>query len=222
MPESEIYFRLAGKMGMDVTGDDGIPAPDDYDRWLADRVLQTDGFSISRLKEAPMIPKQSEEIAYSNRKFSTASGKIELWSDSAAKLWGVDPLPAYDPPENFNEDHLPFRLMTPCIASRIHSQFGNLEVIRSVTDEPAWEISAADARKLGLKSGDPIRVFNSGGEVRGRVRVTARVRQGSIVFPNGVWLSEGGGVNSLVKPAETDMGHGAAFHNTRVGVEKAS
>jgi anaerobic selenocysteine-containing dehydrogenase len=222
MPESEIYFHLAGKMGMDVTGAGGIPAPDEYDRWLADRISQADGFSVSRLKEGPVIPGQSEEIAYSNRKFSTASGKIELWSDSAVKLWGVNPLPSFDPPDNFNEEHLPFRLMTPCIASRIHSQFGNLEVIRSVTDEPAWEISVADARKLELKSGDLIRVFNSGGEVRGRVKVTARVSKGSIVFPNGVWLNEGGGVNALVTPAETDMGHGAAFHNTRVGVEKAS
>lgn len=222
MPESEIYFRLAGKMGIDVTGAGGIPAPDEYDNWLADRVSQTDGFSISQLKEEPLIPMQSEEIAYSNRKFSTPSGKIELWSDSAVKLWGVDPLPSYDPPDNFNEEHLPFRLMTPCIASRIHSQFGNLEVIRSVSEEPAWDMSVTDARKLGLKSGDHIRVFNFNGEVTGRVRVTARVRKGSIVFPNGIWLNEGGGVNALVTPAETDMGHGAAFHNTRVGVEKVS
>jgi anaerobic selenocysteine-containing dehydrogenase len=222
MPESEIYFRLAGKMGMDVTGAGGIPAPDEYDRWLTERISRTEGFSLRQLKEMPVIPEQSEEVAYSDRKFSTASGKIELWSDTAVKLWGVDPLPAYDPPANFNEAHLPFRLMTPCIASRIHSQFGNLEVIRSVTDKPAWEISVADARILGLKSGDRIRVFNSNGEARGRVRVTARVRRGSIVFPNGVWLNEGGGVNVLVTPAETDMGHGAAFHNTMVGVEKVS
>jgi anaerobic selenocysteine-containing dehydrogenase len=54
------------------------------------------------------------------------------------------------------------------------------------------------------------------------VRVTARARRGSIIFPNGIWLNEGGGVNTLITPAETDMGHGAAFHNTRVGVEKVS
>ena len=94
-------------------------------------------------------------------------------------------------------------------------------MIRSVTYEPEWEIAIADALKLKLKSGDLIRVFNSNGEVRGRVRVTARVRKGSIVFPNGIWLNEGG-VNALVTPAETDMGHGAAFHNTRAGVEKVT
>jgi len=222
MPESEIYFRLAGKMGMNVTGTSGIPSPQEYDKWLAERVGDTEGCSLQQLKEAPRIPQQVEELAYSDRKFSTESGKIELWSDTAVKLWGVAPLPSYDPPDDFNEAHLPFRLMTPCNASRIHSQFGNLEMIRYVTDKPVWEISVTDARKLGLKNGDIIRVFNSNDVVRGRVKITARVRSGTIVFPNGVWLNEGGGVNALITPSETDMGHGAAFHNTRVGVEKAS
>jgi anaerobic selenocysteine-containing dehydrogenase len=101
-----------------------------------------------------------------------------------------------------------------------HSQFGNLEVIKSVVEEPLWEISVADARRRGLRSGDKIRVFNSRGEVAGRVRVTPRVKSGSLVFPNGIWLGEGGGVNILIEPSETDMGHGAAFHNTRADIEK--
>ncbi|MCK7530946.1 MAG: hypothetical protein MZV63_07810 [Marinilabiliales bacterium] len=153
-------------------------------------------------------------------KFNTPSGRIELWSDRAVTLWGVNPLPAYEPLHDNGEAHLPFRLMTPNIASRIHSQFGNLEVIKSVIEEPSWEISVADGRRLELKSGDRIRVFNSLGEVTGMVKVTHRVRNGSIVFPNGIWLSEGGGVNRLIPPQETDMGHGAAFHNARVDIEK--
>jgi hypothetical protein len=43
----------------------------------------------------------------------------------------------------------PYRLMTPNIASRIHSQFGNLEVIRSVVEEPAWEISVCRRTEKG-------------------------------------------------------------------------
>ncbi len=220
LPESEVYWRLAQKMGMNTGSDSGIPAPGEYENWLRERISHTPGFVPEELIQKPVIPEQNEHPAYASQKFSTPSGKIELWSDIAVKLWGVNPLPSYDRPDDFNESHLPFRLMTPNIASRIHSQFGNLEVVRSVTDPPAWEISITDARRLGLISGDAIRVFNSRGEVTGRVSVTARVRQGSIVFPNGIWLSEGGGVNRLITPAETDMGHGAAFHNTRVDIEK--
>ncbi|MFZ2286928.1 MAG: molybdopterin-dependent oxidoreductase [Bacteroidales bacterium] len=220
LPESEIYRRLADMMGMETGAGSGIPAAGEYDSWLADRIGHTPGFSPGELREKPVIPDQNEDPAYSGGKFSTPSGKIELWSETAVKLWGVKPLPTYEPPDDFGESHLPFRLMTPNIASRIHSQFGNLEVVKSVIDEPAWEISLADARSLRLRSGDTIRVFNSRGDVTGTVRVTARARDGSIVFPNGIWLAEGGGVNRLIAPAETDMGHGAAFHNTRVGIEK--
>ena len=219
LPESEIYWRLVQIMGLDNTAT-GIPAPSDYDNWLTERISHTPGFLRDELMQRPVIPDQNEHPAYGNMKFETPSGKIELWSDRAAKLWGVNPLPAYEPLNDFGEEHLPLRLMTPNIASRIHSQFGNLQVIRSVVEEPAWEMSVADARRRGLRNGDMVRVFNSRGEVRGRVRVTARVRNGSLVFPNGIWMSEGGGVNMLIAPSETDMGHGAAFHNTRVDMEK--
>jgi len=220
LPESEIYWRLAQIIGLPSGGETGIPAPDEYDNWLMERISHTPGFARGELIRKPVIPEQNAHPAYASMKFDTPSGKIELWSDRAVKLWGVSPLPTYEPPADFGETRLPFRLMTPNIASRIHSQFGNLEVIRSVVEEPAWEISVADARKRGLRSGDRIRIFNSRGEVTGRLRVTARVKNGSLVFPNGIWLGEGGGVNRLIEPCETDMGHGAAFHNTRVDIEK--
>jgi anaerobic selenocysteine-containing dehydrogenase len=220
IPESEIYRRLAQLTGISSGEDNSLPAPGNYDAWLMERISHTPGFVKDELLEKPVIPEQNEHPAYANMKFDTPSGKIELWSDSAVKLWGVNPLPTYESPADFGEAHLPFRLMTPNIASRIHSQFGNLEVIKSVVEEPMWEVSVADARKKGLKSGDTLRIFNSRGEITGRVRVTARVKSGSLVFPNGIWLGEGGGVNRLIAPSETDMGHGAAFHNTRADIEK--
>ncbi len=220
LPENEIYRRLAERLKLPAGKENGIPAPEDYDDWLTERISHTPGFVREELFQKPVIPEQNEHPAYAGMKFATPSGRIELWSDRAVKLWGVDPLPSYEPPEDFGESHLPFRLMTPNIASRIHSQFGNLEVIKSVIDEPVWEISVTDARKLGLRSGDNIRIFNSRGDVTGRVKVTARVKSGSLVFPNGIWLGEGGGVNRLIAPCETDMGHGAAFHNTRADIEK--
>jgi len=219
LPESEIYWRLAQIMDLDACAA-GIPAPGEYESWLMERISHTPGFVRDELMQKPVIPDQNEHPAYANMKFDTPSGKIELLSDRAAQLWGVNNLPTWDKPDDFGESHLPFRLMTPNIASRIHSQFGNLKVIRSVVDEPAWEISAADARRKGVRSGDRIRIFNSRGEITGKVKISARVKSGSLVFPNGIWLYEGGGVNKLISPSETDMGHGAAFHNTRADIEK--
>ena len=222
IPESSVYWHLAGRLGIDPGSIDKIPSPDEYNNWLTERIRHTPGFVVEELMKKPVIPAKTDEPAYRTNKFSTPTGKIELWSDDAARLWGVSHLPSYDAPGDFGESDLPFRLMTPNIGSRIHSQFGNLEVVSGLMEEPSWEIAVSDARRLGLRSGDQVRVFNSRGEVKGRVRVTTRVRRGSIVFPNGIWLAEGGGVNRLIPPAETDMGHGAAFHNTRADIEKIS
>jgi anaerobic selenocysteine-containing dehydrogenase len=221
-PESEIYCLLAQMMKLEPDGHGSLPSPDEYDKWLEGHISHDGTLSKEELEKAPLIARQSEELAYHEMKFDTPSGKIELWSDRAVQLWKVSPLPEYVPPDDISYSHLPFMLMTPNIASRIHSQFGNLEIIKSVTEEPAWEISVADARRMRLKTGDAIRIYNTNGEVSGTVRVSARVKSGSIVFPNGIWLSEGGGVNTLIEPAETDMGYGAAFHNTMVAIEKRS
>ena len=220
IPESEIYWTLAQKMGMNGEKSGSIPSPDEYDDWLVERIRHTPGFEVGELMKRPVIPLQNDEPAYRKNEFRTPSGRIELWSDDAARLWGVSPLPSYDPPGDAGDAGLPFRLMTPNDASRIHSQFGNLEVIKSLIEKPLVEISVADARRLELKSGDAVRIFNSRGELEGTAKVTYRVRTGSIVFPNGIWLAEGGGINRLIPPLETDMGYGAAFHNTRAGIEK--
>jgi hypothetical protein len=42
-----------------------------------------------------------------------------------------------------------------------------------------------------------------------------------VVFPNGIWLTEGGGANQLIEGQETDIGYGAAFHDNMVEIERA-
>jgi anaerobic selenocysteine-containing dehydrogenase len=201
-----------------------IPEPgnDNFEHWLAGRISAYDSITLDELRKGPVIPSRIETIAYSDLRFPTESGRIELYSDAAARRWGVSPLPSYVSLDIRSINKLPFRLMSPNIGSRIHSQFGNLEVIKSVTMTPAWEICPADAGRLGIRTGDSIKISNSRGEVTGTARVTNRVKKGSVVFPNGIWLGEGGGVNALIDPLETDMGFGAAFHNAEVNIEKAN
>jgi anaerobic selenocysteine-containing dehydrogenase len=64
-----------------------------------------------------------------------------------------------------------------------------------------------------------VRVFNDRGKVDVTVRLDHSLRPGCIVIHNGWWLSEGGGINLLSAARETDMGHGAAFHDNAVEVE---
>jgi anaerobic selenocysteine-containing dehydrogenase len=82
-------------------------------------------------------------------------------------------------------------------------------------------MSPVDAAGRGIAEGDRVRVFNDRGSVEIEVRLDHSLRPGCFVIHNGWWLSEGGGINLLSAARETDMGHGAAFHDNAVEVEHA-
>jgi anaerobic selenocysteine-containing dehydrogenase len=217
LPESEIYYYLAKKAGLNT---DNLPEPGNVniEKWMERRIKDFSPISIEDLRKAPMIPPSLQEIAYEDCKFETPSGKAELLSIRAEEIWGVSTLPVYIPAENENSGfHL--ILLTPNMGSRIHSQFGNLEIIRSSFDEPGAKISPVEAEKRYIKNGSRIRIYNENGSVITTAIISARIPEGTIVLPNGIWLNEGGGGNELISARETDMGFGAAFHDTMVETE---
>jgi len=222
MPESELYYRLAEMMNLCPENENPIPEPgnENFEKWLVKRIKENDEVTLDKLKEGPYLPAGFTEVAFNDYIFPTPSGKIELLSNQAAEMWGVSVLPAYVPLQNDPDRCGRLHLLTPNTGSRIHSQFGNLNAIKTVTEPPAWELSPNDAGKFDLKNGDNIRISSGSGSVTGIVSVTNRVKNGCIVFPNGIWFNEGGGVNALIPGRETDMGYGAAFHDVYVKVEK--
>jgi anaerobic selenocysteine-containing dehydrogenase len=136
--------------------------------------------------------------------------------------WGISPLPDYIALKHSDEEKkFPLILFTPNTGSRIHSQFGNLKIIRQTTGKPVIRISPEDAEERNIKNGSTIKVFNLNGELTNKVEISNRIPKGLVVFPNGIWFSEGGGVNQLTTGQETDMGFGAAFHDNRVEIERA-
>jgi anaerobic selenocysteine-containing dehydrogenase len=155
-------------------------------------------------------------------KFDTPSGKIELYSSEAQRKWGISPLPdcrTYE--EDPANDSYPLNFLTPNTASRIHSQFGNLNIIRATVQEPVAGLAPADAKKRKINTGDKIRIYNKQGEIYSSARISNRIPPGIVVLPNGLWLNEGGGGNNLIDGRHTDMGFGSAFHDSMVEVEKA-
>jgi len=221
MPESEIYYHLAKRLGLSIdTSQLPEPGNGNIEKWLENRIRGYSNLTLSELKKGPVLAPGLQHIAYSDMKFETPSGKIELLSSEAARKWGISPLPEYIA-DDTEDKHYPLSLITPNAAGRIHSQFGNLNIIRTTLPEPAAELSPFDAKKRRIITGDRIRIRNSEGEIVTRARISGRVPRGIIVLPNGIWLSEGGGGNHLITGRFTDIGFGAAFHDTRVEVEKA-
>ncbi len=227
-PESEIYRMLALKLGFETKIVREL-FPDNSDesieRWLEEKLRPFPGISLDKLKKGPVMAPGLQNIAFSDYIFKTPSGKVELLSDKARKLWGVDELPAFNlTEENTIQDvkngKKAYYFLTPNTKNRIHSQFGNLDVIRQFDPEPRLEINPEDASEDGIKNGETVRIFNDRGEFYSKVRFNFGIRKSCLSVPNGWWISEGGGGNYLTAARETDMGHGTAFHDNLVYIEK--
>ena len=110
--------------------------------------------------------------------------------------------------------------MTPNTKNRIHSQFNNLKLIEQFSEKPLFYLNPSDASEYKINEGDFIRVFNDRGELSGEVKFDFGLKSGCVTMRNGWWISQGGTVNFLSNGIETDMGYGAAFHDTMVNIEK--
>lgn len=224
-PETEIYRMLGRRLGVaEEALAAALPGPSDsaVEAWLDGRLAPL-GLSLADFEKGPVLSPRFEEVAFAGLTFPTPSGKIELASDEAVSRWGVSRLPEFleplERPEPAGE--FPLHLLTPNTKNRIHSQFGNLETIRRMGPAPFVAMHPRDAHSRGLGAGATARVFNGRGELRLPVALDRGLRPGCVSVTNGFWLAEGGAVNVLSMGRETDLGHGAAFHDNAVQVEKA-
>jgi anaerobic selenocysteine-containing dehydrogenase len=222
MPESEIYFYLAKRLNLNLSNEQ-IPEPgnENIEKWLEKRINGYSEITLKQLKESPVLAPGLQKIAYEDLKFDTPSGKIELYSSEAMVKWKISPLPEYTG-INYTEEakKFPLQFITPNTGSRIHSQFGNLKIIKETNPEPVVRISPVDASGRNIRTGQKVKVYNQTGELISIAEISNRIPSGLIVLPNGTWLNEGGGVNQLIAGVETDIGFGAAFHDNRVEIER--
>ncbi|MGE7186722.1 molybdopterin oxidoreductase family protein [Peribacillus sp. NPDC006672] len=152
-------------------------------------------------------------------KLPTPSGKIELYS-VRMKLDGYQPLPTYTP--IIKDSDLPFLFIPAPNHNFLNSTFSNNAKHISLEKEPKLHMNAADAKTLGIASGDMVKIWNG----RGECLLTAA--PGENVLP-GVLVSQGlwqntpetkQHINSLTPDRLSDMGNGAVFFSGRVDLEK--
>ncbi|MBL8574221.1 MAG: molybdopterin-dependent oxidoreductase [Hyphomicrobiaceae bacterium] len=132
--------------------------------------------------------------------FQTPSGRIEIFSTVLAQTpdWTKTqygyPIPAIpkwvEPWESLNSPktkQFPFHLVTPHPRWRTHSIFNNIPWLRE-TFEQEVTINASDARKLGIKTGDTVEVWNDRGKCIVPAYVTERCMPGVAVLHEGAWM----------------------------------
>jgi anaerobic selenocysteine-containing dehydrogenase len=133
-----------------------------------------------------------------------------LAADAPCGLYGYQPDPA--------TPQFPLALISPASERTITSTLSELP-----RPEVRLTMHPGDAAERTLLDGDDIRVFNSLGEVRCKVRIGPWVRQGTVSLPKGLWrkhTANGYTATALAPDGLTDLGGGACFNDARVQVQK--
>lgn len=228
-PETEIYRALAARLGFPQEEvDEHIPGPGDEDIevFLERKMAPFPELTLEKLRQGPVLAPGTRDVAFDDLIFNTPSGKIELLSQEAQTRWGVEPLPEYsEPMESVRRlsreaDRYPLYMMTPNTKNRIHSQFNNLKVIRQFSPKPVVTMNPEDAVHRKIAHGDRVRIYNYRGFLEVDAELDFSMKKGCVAVTNGWWISQGGTVNYLSRGRETDMGHGAAFHDNLVEVKR--
>ena len=156
------------------------------------------GVSLEEVKAkgyAEMPPEEkSGEIV-----FNTASGKIEVYSETLAKA-GFSPWPTWEEPPVPGENE--FYLLTGKVAQQ--TQFGtqNNQLLHKYSDEPRLWMNAKTAARLGLSDGDWVEISSKVGKAHSKLHATEAIR------PDCVYLTPGYG--HLSKGLTTAFGVGAS------------
>jgi anaerobic selenocysteine-containing dehydrogenase len=147
----------------------------------------------------------------------TPDRKVNLFPDA---LEAQAPAGLYSYVDDPASKRFPLALISPASDKTITSTLGELP-----RPAIALVMHPEDATPRGLKSGDPIKVFNELGEVQCAVRVEATIRPGTVSLPKGLWRKSTWNqltANVLVPDTLTDLGGGACFNDARVEVQRLS
>lgn len=225
----DVMRLLAGAMGY---GDSWLHEDaEDALRGVLDatraRNTHLEGITIERLQAEGTVPLQfapGDEVPFANGHFPTASGKVELYS-SAMIAQGVDPLPQYNVPAEFQHaggDQLV--LISGAAHHFVTSSMANQASLLAKEGTPFVEINPADAATRSIADGQTVVVENARGWCRLRAVVTDDVPSGVAVAPKGFWakLSHGGrNINWTTSDALADLGGQSTFHSNLVQIRRA-
>jgi anaerobic selenocysteine-containing dehydrogenase len=140
----------------------------------------------------------------------TSDGKAHL----APKELGENPFEYLDEHAN----GFPLALISPATDKLISSTLGEFNL-----PEFFVTLSPIDAQSRSLKNGDRVRVYNHGGEVHCRVKVSEMIRPGVAAMPKGAWRkasANGQTATALAPDTLSAVGSGACFNDARVEVQK--
>ena len=225
VPNTELWRRLALAMGFTE------PQFLEDDETLIRSALMDTDIEALRSRGFIRLDLPDDLRPYADGGFATASGRIELSSETLARQ-GHDPVPAFVPPRESaaGDPHLaaryPLALLTPKHHTRfLNSSYTHLPKHGPREGGPFVEMDPVDAAARGVAEGDLVEVWNDRARLVLEVRVSDRLRTGVVAVPFGWWGADHGGdatANSLTNDTLTDWGGGVAYSDTLVEVARRS
>jgi len=203
-PDLKFWFELARHLGYEK-----------YFPWKTieeaiDYVLEPSGLTVQKLTEehpGGLTYSSIKYKGYEKEGFRTPSGKVELYSETLAKL-GYDPVPTFreplESPVSTPElaQEYPLILTTGArILEFCHSQHRNVPRLRLRVPEPLAEIHPETARKYGIANKDMITISTKKGSIDIKARVTEDIMPNVVCVPHG-WAEAN--VNILTSQGQAD------------------
>ncbi len=153
-----------------------------------DHVLEPAGLTYNELKAIGTFWAPQSYYKYRSSGFRTATGKVELYSESLLSM-GVSPIPDVEPLKEPSPDY-PLLLTSGKDPYSYHSSWRLLPSLRRLSPEPFIELHAEAASEYGLKAGDMAVIETSTGSV------TQRINLNNSIDPRLVYAAPGWGGDS--------------------------
>jgi molybdopterin-containing oxidoreductase family molybdopterin binding subunit len=153
-----------------------------------------------KLQALPLtfIPQMDQEFEIP---FSTASGKIELYSENLVAEGQALPvfLEPLESPMKPGRHKYPLAFIQGHSRFRTHSMFANVAALLELNPEPLVEINPRDAAVRQIADDDLVTVFNDRARTTLKARLTEGVGRGMINIAQGWWIDQfkEGSVNHL-------------------------
>lgn len=163
------------------------------------------------------ITVQDQPVAWHDYCFKTPSGKIELYSDKAAKD-GLSPVPIYTNGIGIDGHTLLEKSHARLITVHPHHSLFTQHYLDTV-DLSAALISPRLAQKHSLNDDAEVLISSERGEIKVKIKVKDDLPDGVIVMNTG-WWNKHGNPNFLIKSVSSDMGGQIAYNETFVQLTK--
>jgi anaerobic selenocysteine-containing dehydrogenase len=220
----DIFAGLADRMGV---GEYFAGPPEQYLK----EMIETDhpllkGITLERLEreDAVLLNRPAKPyVAFTDFKFKTPSGRIELYKeelvDHGAELPGYHE-PVEASPANPLYQRFPLTLLFAHSRHRIHSTFANLPKFKQLEPEPMAEIHPEDAAHRAIANGQRVRVYNERGSVSLKARLNGDLKPGVLVISEGSWVKDfpEGDPYSLTHELVSPTSENYAFYDTLVEI----